>query len=193
MKKCLDDMQIAMLVSGTGSAALRRTYSDHIRLCEPCRDILVAAVLAMRDLERAESVGDVATPQEIEAILGKILVQQEAETEVNGPSGIIPLVAFAEASELVPSLAAKSETSEKALQTLASPTRGIVVVFLRSTSSDQFVARVVRGTADRAGKLRIVFPDKGLSFPIQDDGSAELTSITRADFEPGKVQLQIDN
>ncbi len=200
MSACLTDMQIALLVTGKASPALRGALHEHLLICDACRRLVAACVKS----ERTDSLSEVG-----EADAGPFTVghappwlRQIAETVARAerqtvPSGRVRQVLSLDwlvwdAAAEAPTLAAAPQTDRiPGLPTLASADRRLLVHFRRPDPDGPIVAYVIRETVAVLTDLRLVLTDRGLSFPVREDGSAELTGVGAEELAGMRVQIEM--
>jgi hypothetical protein len=200
MSGCLSDMQIALLVAGKASPALRRALSEHLLNCDECRRLVAACIKAERrdpplEAEEAEAgpitVGN--EPPWIHEIVD-LMAGAERPTVISGLlRRIIPLVWLPpDPAAAAPVLAAAPEIDRVAeLPTLASADRHVLVHFRRRDLGGPLVAYVIREGTAEPGSVRLVLPDRGLSFPVGADGTVELVGVGVEELAGVRVQLEM--
>jgi len=200
MADCLTDMQIALLVTGKASPALRGALSEHLLICDACRRLVAACVKSERT-DSPSAVGEAdagpitvgnAPPwlhRVVEAVAG-------AKRQTVSPGTLRQIISLDwlvwDAAAEAPALAAAPQTDRIAgLPTLASPDRHLLVHFRRPDPDGPIVAYVIREVPMAQVSLRLVLPDRGLSFPVGEDGTANLAGVNAAELAGVKVQLEV--
>ena len=99
MSKCPSDMQIAMLIAGRASVALRRRLGEHLLVCDRCRQVFAEAVKDERETSLAPHAGEgpseaSVAPRDralIEGVLEGISGTLGATVGCGPPRRIVPL------------------------------------------------------------------------------------------------------
>ncbi len=200
MSNCLTNMQIALMVTGNGSLALRRALSEHLLSCDDCRQLLAAAVFAEREGSSSVGIETDRGPSTVQVdatvmceILDKIVPLTDTASERSPVRQIIPLVEMSHAiSDEAPVLAARPDRGESTdLPVLASPDRQIVVRFRQPKPDGPFVAYVIKKGKHHAGRVHLAFPSVGISLPVGEEGEVELPGIDKAELHHGRIELEL--
>jgi hypothetical protein len=191
----LSDMDIARLLTGSGSRALHQALAEHLDACAACRDLLAQAAIAQRDDSQGTEArgGPVTVPAD--GLLVEVLETLEAAFPaiVNAPAAhhrvaLAPLLIAAQTEPLA--LAAKPAPAQ-ALPTLASDDGTILVHFRRPSPDKPIYGFVVRRTPPAPGNMWIVFGDSKRSFPVDAGGVTELTGVREEDLLTGRLALEL--
>jgi hypothetical protein len=191
----LSDMDIARLLTGSGSRALHQALAEHLDACAVCRDLMAQAAIAQRhDSQGTEARGGPVTVP-ADGFLVEVLETLEAEFPeiVNAPAArrriaLAPLLFDAQAEPLA--LAAKPAPAQT-LPTLTSDDGTILVHFRRPSPDKPIHAYVVRKTPPAPGSMWIVFDDAKRSFLVDAGGVTELTGIREEDLLTGRLALEL--
>ncbi len=200
MSGCLTDMQITLLVAGKASPALCRVLGEHLLACEECRRLVAACVKAERldplvGAEEADAgpitVGN--APPWIRRVVEIAAGAQRPTVSSGTIRQIVPLEWLAAdwPAEGVVLAAAPQIDQVAGLPTLASADRQVLVHFRRVEPGGPIVAYVIRQGESGTGGTQLVLPERGLSFPVGPQGTAELTGVDARDLVGVKVQLEM--
>jgi hypothetical protein len=193
-------MQIALLVTGKASPALRGALSEHLSICDECRRLVAACVKSNRtDLPSAVGEADAGpiTVGHAPPWLRRVVEAVAGAKLPTVPSGTIRQIISLEwlvwdAAAEAPVLAAEPQTDRIAgLPTLASTDRQVLVHFRRPDADGPILAYVICQSVAKYAGLRLVLPERGLSFPVGADGKAELTGVTAEELVGVRVQLEM--
>jgi hypothetical protein len=193
----LSDMDIARLLTGSGSRALHQALAEHLDACAVCRDLMAQAAIAQRhDSQGTEARGGPVTVP-ADGFLVEVLETLEAAFPaiVNAPAArrriaLAPLLVDAPAEPLA--LAAKPAPAQAhTLPTLTSDDGMILVHFRRPSADKPIHAYVVRKTPPEPGSMWIVFGDAKRSFLVGAGGVTELTGVRENDLLTGRLALEL--
>lgn len=200
MSECLTDMQIALLVAGRASRALRRVLNDHLLACDECRRLVAACVMAERldspSVDREADAGPVTVgndPPWIRDIVETMAGAERPTVDSGTLRRIVTLewLARDEGTE-APVLAAAPRTERIAgLPTLASADRQVLVHFRRPDPDGPIVAYVIRQGGEGPAGLHLALPERGLSFPVAPDGTAPLPGLDVEELVGLSIQLEL--
>lgn len=205
MTKCLSDMQIAMLVAGRASAALRRRLGEHLLVCGRCREIVVEAVKDERETSLTPHAGEdpsKGTVARDRALIEGVLegISGTLRTTVGcGPTRcIVPLQFRGHAGDAA-TLAAKEavneagQESETPVAECASADERYQVTFHRAGDAGGFRAIVKRPSRETPMPARLAFPALDLSFPLDADGTTPVMALEGILLESCRVDVEIDD
>jgi hypothetical protein len=199
MSECLTDMQIALLAAGKASPALRSTLSEHLLVCDECRRLVAACVKAERvdspSVGEEMDIGAISMGHDlpwISRVVEAVASAKQSTTTTGAIRRIISLEWLTWDTAGSPVLAAAPQTDRIAgLPTLASADRQVLVHFRCPDPGGPIVAHVLRKGEHDEGAISLVLPERGLSFPVGAQGTAELTGVTAEELVGVRVQLEM--
>ncbi|MCK4305647.1 MAG: hypothetical protein KAY24_15525 [Candidatus Eisenbacteria sp.] len=202
MCKHLSEFEIAILVAGAGSRALRQALSEHLLECEQCRLLLAASVEAERAAPRCTAVDGGAGLETVERDRDRPFIQQILERMADQrsatvmPSPVVHCIHLSrvhwDEGERRAALAAKPAVDgDTELPTLTSADGQILVHFRQTGQGDSYRAYVVRTGQSKGGGLRLSFPELSRSFPIDERGEVDLPGIDREALAGSSIQIEL--
>jgi hypothetical protein len=181
----LSDLQIAMLVSGSGSRPQRQLLSEHLVACETCRQLLAQSAAASRaDSQTPDARGGQANVEPDSALLNELL-DKMSDTHPHtvdspAPRRVVVLVLVEPpADEAGFALAAQPAlTRPPALPTLKSPDDSVLVHFRPPAPGMPIRAYIVNKACGDSPRWRLFLGTRGLSFQADAEGEADLLGVT---------------
>jgi hypothetical protein len=178
----LSDLEIAILVTGGGSRALRQTLSEHLNECGDCRALVAESACAQHGGDESE-----AGPARTQGILDAMAA---AAPEPGGPDARpLRLRLLPGNEDEILALAAEPASSQP-LRTLFSPDGSIVVCIERAGRRACLRARIARQGFAQRGTMWLVFRDTGLSFRIAPDAAIDLPGLTAKQLAAETIEIE---
>ena len=198
MERHLSDYEMTLLAEGVGSEAMRLWLSDHLIDCETCRSRLAACIRDGRsasegtgsDLEQAP-LGPPATPAFVRETMVMIRNTLGTTSGSDPALKVLQLYPMLNEHEGTVPLAAQSSEISDTLPVLASADGSLMVRFRQVSPGKLFRAYVVHDQPLAGVALRLSFPNRGLTFDIDDQGEADLQGIKRNDLAKGSLEVEL--
>lgn len=205
MSKCPSDMQIAMLVAGRASAALRRRLGEHLLVCDRCREIAAEAVKDERETSLAPHAGETAAEAAVardRALIEDVLegISSTLGVTVGGgsPRRFVPLQFRGGAGD--PAVLAAKEAAKATgahagppVAECASADGRYRVAFYRAGGEGGFRAVVHRPAEEASLPTRLAFPALDLSFPLDAEGQTPVMPLEGVLIESCRVDVEIEH
>ncbi len=171
MSKCPSDMQIAMLIAGRASVALRRRLGEHLLVCDRCRRLFAEAVKDERETSLAPHAGEgpseaSVAPRDralIEGVLEGISGTLGATVGCGPPRRIVPLQFRGGAGE--PAVWAAKEATRRATGETSGGVTG--------EKFGEAAGGAIGETSGGPGEETIEEVDQAFETPVADCASAD--------------------
>jgi hypothetical protein len=218
----LTEMELAMLVSGSGSDPLRSGLAEHAGRCPECMDRLLACMTSERLVEPKDVVpgagdsseGEVPTDRVIPGLLHGAFAAEHMRAAGSRPCARLRLVplpgkleTILDAHRVDRDIQAANETSDRkdpqlpwaadatvsglktSFPVLASEDGRLQVRFRRPTEAGPLRAYVLAQEGEIPPGTRLLLSTRGLSFLIEEDGTADLPGVEVADLGAGVLEV----